>query len=156
MFSNGSLLQIPFQIHKCACVNSTRISSLSHTPSTGVHTCVSVGSDSGILQHDSGILQQIEPSANLVPKKKNLPLLLSHDFLLPLSPPPLSLSPASCPPLYGYLAGQKKNSENLAGIGIIFQLAPDGGLYIKSMSPDGAAHDSGILQQVRKALVWVP
>jgi len=35
----------------------------------------------------------------------------------------------------------------LAGIGIVFQLAPDGGLYIKNMSPDGAAHESGILQQ---------
>lgn len=37
--------------------------------------------------------------------------------------------------------------ELMAGIGIVFQLAPDGGLYIKSMSPDGAAHESGILQQ---------
>jgi len=37
--------------------------------------------------------------------------------------------------------------EQLAGIGIVFQLAPDGGLYIKNMSPDGAAHESGILQQ---------
>lgn len=77
-----------------------------------------------------------------------LPLLLSHDFLLPLSPFPLSLS------LRPHVSirvpcWQKKNSENLAGIGIIFQLAPDGGLYIKSMSPDGAAHDSGILQQVK-------
>ena len=112
-----------------------------------------MGSDSGILQHDSGILQQIEPSASLVPQKKNAASLALSRFLAPsLSLPPLPLSPASCPPRYGYLAGKKKNSENLAGIGIIFQLAPDGGLYIKSMSPDGAAHDSGILQQVKTLL----
>ncbi len=44
-------------------------------------------------------------------------------------------------------AASPAGKEPLAGIGIIFQLAPDGGLYIKSMPPDGAAHESGILQQ---------
>ena len=45
-------------------------------------------------------------------------------------------------------AGPSPNpAPQLAGIGIVFQLAPDGGLYIKSMSEGGAAHHSGILEQ---------
>eukprot|EP00286_Rhodomonas_abbreviata_P017372 CAMPEP_0181337962 /NCGR_PEP_ID=MMETSP1101-20121128/28351_1 /TAXON_ID=46948 /ORGANISM="Rhodomonas abbreviata, Strain Caron Lab Isolate" /LENGTH=374 /DNA_ID=CAMNT_0023448597 /DNA_START=94 /DNA_END=1215 /DNA_ORIENTATION=- len=35
----------------------------------------------------------------------------------------------------------------LAGIGVVFQIAPDGGFYIKHMSPDGAAIESGILRE---------
>ena len=45
-------------------------------------------------------------------------------------------------------AGPSANlAPQLAGIGIVFQLAPDGGLYIKSMSEGGAAQHSGILEQ---------
>ena len=34
-----------------------------------------------------------------------------------------------------------------SGIGIIFQIGRDGGWYIKSLDPDGAAVECGILQQ---------
>jgi len=41
----------------------------------------------------------------------------------------------------------KEGTEKQAGIGIVFQIARDGGWYIKSMDPDGAAADCKILQQ---------
>ena len=44
-------------------------------------------------------------------------------------------------------AGPSANlAPQLAGIGIVFQLAPDGGLYIKSMSEGGAAQLGGELR----------
>lgn len=61
------------------------------------------------------------------------------------SPAVAPVAPAETSP--GWKASFKTNKESLAGIGVVFQIAPDGGFYIKSMSPDGAAAESGILRE---------
>ena len=42
---------------------------------------------------------------------------------------------------------KEATTEENAGIGIVFQIARDGGWYIKKMDPDGAAAECNILQE---------
>ncbi len=44
-------------------------------------------------------------------------------------------------------SGTSAEGEALYGVGIVFQIAKDGCLYIQKMSPEGAAAQCGILEE---------